>query len=66
MVNGKSRYMYFIYHLPLKNVINRFGLLGVPVEELSLQRLLGVTFITIGVILIRNFKKAKARACLYG
>ena len=36
-------------------VIDHFGLLGVPVKEANLPRLLGVTFITIGVILIRKF-----------
>ncbi|MDQ3181074.1 MAG: DMT family transporter [Acidobacteriota bacterium] len=36
-------------------VIDHFGFLGVPVKEVNLLRLLGVTFITIGVILIRNF-----------
>jgi transporter family-2 protein len=36
-------------------VIDHFGFLDVPVKEVSLQRLLGVTFITIGVILIRKF-----------
>jgi len=36
-------------------VIDHFGLLSVPVKEVNLPRLLGVTFITIGVILIRKF-----------
>ena len=36
-------------------VIDHFGLLGVPVKEVNLPRLLGVTLITIGVILIRRF-----------
>lgn len=36
-------------------VIDHFGFLGVPVKEINLLRLLGVTFITIGVILIRKF-----------
>ncbi len=36
-------------------VIDHFGLLGIPVKEVNLPRLLGVTFITIGVILIRKF-----------
>ncbi|CAN5826248.1 DMT family transporter [soil metagenome] len=36
-------------------VIDHFGLLSVPVKEANLPRLLGVTFITIGVILIRKF-----------
>ncbi len=36
-------------------VIDHFGFLDVPVKEVNLPRLLGVTFITIGVILIRRF-----------
>ena len=36
-------------------VIDHFGFLGVPVKEVNLPRLLGVTFITVGVILIRKF-----------
>ncbi len=36
-------------------VIDHFGLLGVPIKEVNLPRFLGVTFITIGVILIRKF-----------
>lgn len=36
-------------------VIDHFGLLGVEVKEINLPRLLGVTLITIGVILIRRF-----------
>ncbi|MGI8495407.1 MAG: DMT family transporter [Pyrinomonadaceae bacterium] len=36
-------------------VIDHFGLLGVPVKEISVPRILGVTLITIGVILIRKF-----------
>lgn len=36
-------------------VIDHFGFLGVPVKEVNLLRVLGVTFITIGVILIRKF-----------
>ena len=36
-------------------VIDHFGLLGVPVKEANLPRLLGVSFIMIGVILIRKF-----------
>jgi transporter family-2 protein len=36
-------------------VIDHFGFLDVPVKEVNIQRLLGVTFITIGVILIRKF-----------
>ncbi len=36
-------------------VIDHFGLLGVAVKEISLTRLLGVTLITVGVILVRKF-----------
>ena len=36
-------------------VIDHFGLLGIPVKEISLPRLIGVMLITIGVILIRKF-----------
>lgn len=36
-------------------VIDHYGLLGVPVKEISIPRVLGVTLITIGVILIRKF-----------
>lgn len=36
-------------------VIDHFGLLGVPVKEVNLSRLLGVSLIMIGVILIRKF-----------
>lgn len=36
-------------------VIDHFGLLGIPVKEISLPRLIGVVLITIGVILIRKF-----------
>lgn len=36
-------------------VIDHFGFLGVPVKEINIPRLLGVTLITIGVILIRRF-----------
>lgn len=36
-------------------VIDHFGLLGVPVKEVNFLRVLGVTFITVGVILIRKF-----------
>jgi len=36
-------------------VIDHFGLLGIPVREISLPRLIGVVLITIGVILIRKF-----------
>ena len=36
-------------------VIDHFGFLDVPVKAVNLPRLLGVTFITVGVILIRKF-----------
>ena len=36
-------------------LIDHFGLLGVPVKEINLVRVLGATLITIGVILIRKF-----------
>lgn len=36
-------------------VVDHFGLLGVPVKEVNFLRVLGVTFITVGVILIRKF-----------
>ncbi|HEX8737075.1 MAG TPA: DMT family transporter [Pyrinomonadaceae bacterium] len=36
-------------------VIDHFGFLGVPVKEINIPRLLGVTLITVGVILIRRF-----------
>jgi transporter family-2 protein len=36
-------------------IIDHFGLLGVPVKETNLMRVLGVSLITIGVILIRRF-----------
>ncbi len=36
-------------------LIDHFGLLGVPVKEINIMRVLGVTFITVGVILIRKF-----------
>ena len=36
-------------------IIDHYGFLGVPVKEVNLPRLLGVTFITVGVILIRKF-----------
>ncbi len=36
-------------------VIDHFGLLGIAIKEISLPRLLGVTLITIGVVLIRKF-----------
>lgn len=36
-------------------IIDHFGFLGVPVKEISFIRVLGVTLITIGVVLIRKF-----------
>ena len=36
-------------------VIDHFGLLGVPVKEISLARILGVMLIVAGSILIRKF-----------
>ncbi|MEO5858061.1 MAG: DMT family transporter [Pyrinomonadaceae bacterium] len=36
-------------------VIDHFGLLGLPVKEVSLARLGGILLITAGVILIRRF-----------
>lgn len=36
-------------------VIDHFGFLGVPEKPINLIRVLGVTLITIGVVLIRKF-----------
>jgi len=36
-------------------IIDHFGLLGVPVKEISLARLGGILMITAGVILIRRY-----------
>ena len=36
-------------------VIDHFGILGVPVKEISIARVVGVSLIVIGVILIRKF-----------
>jgi len=36
-------------------VIDHFGLLGIPVKEISLARILGVLLIVAGTILIRKF-----------
>jgi transporter family-2 protein len=36
-------------------VIDHFGLLGVPVKEVSLARVGGIVLITAGVVLIRKF-----------
>lgn len=36
-------------------IIDHFGLLGVPVREINLMRVLGAALITVGVVLIRRF-----------
>lgn len=36
-------------------LIDHFGLLGVPVREINLMRVLGAVLITVGVIIIRRF-----------
>ena len=36
-------------------VIDHYGLLGVPVREISLMRIGGIVLITAGVVLIRKF-----------
>ena len=36
-------------------VIDHYGLLGVPVREISLMRIAGIVLITAGVVLIRKF-----------
>lgn len=36
-------------------IIDHFGLLDVPVKQINLPRILGVTLITVGVILVRKF-----------
>ena len=36
-------------------VIDHFGILDVPIKQINFPRILGVTLITIGVILIRKF-----------
>ena len=36
-------------------VIDHFGLLGVPVKEVTLARIGGILLITAGVVLIRKF-----------
>lgn len=35
--------------------IDHFGLLGAPIREFNLPRLLGVIFVIVGVVLIRRF-----------
>jgi transporter family-2 protein len=35
--------------------MDHFGLLGVPIQSISLQRMAGIALITAGVILIRKF-----------
>ena len=41
--------------LGISLVIDNFGLLGIPVHQVSWQRILGMVFIIGGVILIRKF-----------
>ena len=36
-------------------IIDHFGILDVPVKSISLMRVVGVTLITVGVIIIRKF-----------
>lgn len=36
-------------------VIDHFGLLGVPVKEVSIARISGIVLIAVGVVLIRRF-----------
>ncbi len=36
-------------------IIDHFGLLGIPVKEISLARIGGILLITVGVVLIRRF-----------
>jgi transporter family-2 protein len=36
-------------------IIDHFGLLGVPVKEVSLARIAGIVLIAGGVVLIRKF-----------
>jgi len=36
-------------------IIDHFGLLGVPVKEISPIRIGGILLITVGVVLIRKF-----------
>lgn len=36
-------------------VVDHYGLLGLPVKQINWQRLLGVLFLVIGVLLIRKF-----------
>ena len=36
-------------------IIDHFGLLGVPVKEISLARIAGILLISVGVVLIRKF-----------
>ncbi len=36
-------------------VLDHYGFLGVPVKEINIQRLVGVSLIIVGVILIRKF-----------
>jgi transporter family-2 protein len=36
-------------------IIDHYGLLGVPVKEISIPRVIGIVLIAVGVILIRRF-----------
>lgn len=36
-------------------VLDHYGLLGLPVKQINWQRLLGVAFLVVGVLLIRKF-----------
>ena len=36
-------------------VLDHYGFLGVPVKEINVQRLIGVSLIVVGVILVRKF-----------
>ncbi|MFC4689908.1 DMT family transporter [Dokdonia genika] len=36
-------------------VLDHFGLLGLPVKQINWQRLVGVAFLVVGVLLIRKF-----------
>jgi len=36
-------------------VLDHYGLLGLPIQKINVQRLLGVLFLVIGVLLIRRY-----------
>lgn len=36
-------------------ILDHYGLLGLPIKQINWQRLLGVTFLVVGVVLIRRF-----------